>query len=154
MNGFKKLLTTMLLSAAMLFTGAAAQAMTFQQFDHMAAQDRQDYLDFLVDAAQKVLLKQGRADDAEKVRRLFNEIHPGSKLPLGEAEFEGNLDNARVRSAEKAIQNPSAPPVQVEASLALTLSKNGIEITPGFIKGFIQLANTFKPKHSQDEQKK
>ncbi|HYL36049.1 MAG TPA: hypothetical protein VEV17_09070 [Bryobacteraceae bacterium] len=154
MNRFNKFLAATFLSAAMLFAGAAAQAMPFQQFDHMAAQDRQDYLNFLVGSAQKVLKAQDRDADAAKVHRLFTEIRPGDNLPIGEAEFEMNLDNARVRDAEKAIQNPNAPRVQVESALALTLSKNGIQITPDFVKDFVQLANTFKPQVPATRKKK
>jgi len=57
-----------------------------------------------------------------------------------------NLDNARVRDAEKHIQNHDAPRIQVESALALTLSKNGIEITRDFVRSFLQLTGTFKPK--------
>ena len=145
MNGFKKLLTTRFLSAAMLFSGVVAQAMPFQQFDHMAAQDRQDYMDYLVDSAQKVLVSQGRADDAAKVYQLFNEIHPGDHLSIGEAEFEGNLANARVRDAEKAAQNPNAPRVQVESALTGTLKKNGIELTLTSIKVLSKWPPTSNP---------
>jgi len=75
--------TTVLLASAALLFASGAQAMPFQQFDHMAAQDRQDYLDFLPKAAETVLRQQGRDDDAAKVHQLFNEIHPGDALSIG-----------------------------------------------------------------------
>ena len=153
MNGFKQLLTTTFMTAAMLFTGAVAQAMPFQQFDHMAARDRQDYMNFLPKAAETILRQQGRDADATKVHQLFNEIHPGSQLPLGEAEFEMNLDNVRVRDAQKAAQDHDAPRAQVESALALTLSKNGIQITPDFVKDFVQMASTFKPQSPPAKEK-
>jgi hypothetical protein len=108
------------LSAAMLFS-SAAQAMEIIQFDQMAAQDRQDFLNSLSKAAETVLEQEGRSADALKVHHLFNDISSGSNLPLGEAELEMNLANARVRDAEKHIQNPNAPRVQVETALLSTL---------------------------------
>lgn len=146
MNGLKKLLTATFLSAAMLFTGGAAQAMPFQQFDHMANQDRQDYMDFLMDSAQKVLTAQGRDADAAKVYHLFHDISPGSSLSLGEAEFEMNLAKARVIDSKRAIRDPNLPRIQVESALTVTLKKNGIELTPEFYRGLVQLASTFKPQ--------
>ena len=145
MNGMKKYLSTAFLSVAMLLTGAA-QAMTFPQFDHMETQDRRAYKDFLPQAAETVLRQQGRTDDAITVHQLFNEISPGSVLPLGEGEFEMNLDNQRIRDAKKAIENPDAPRIQVETALALTLNAHGIKMTPDFVKSLIQLAGTFQPK--------
>jgi hypothetical protein len=73
-------------------------------------------------------------------------IRPGDNLPVGEAELELNLDNQRVRDAEKHIQNPDAPRIQVETALALTLNKNGVEITPDFVRSFMQLTGTFQPQ--------
>ena len=145
MNKFRTLLSATFLSTAILFV-SAAQAMTIPQFDRMAAQDRQNYMKFLVESAQKVLTNQGHNNSAAKVYRLFHEIPPGAHLSLGEAEFEGNLDNARIRDAQKAIQNPDAPRVQVESALALTLKKNGVDVTPEFLKDFVQVAGTFQPK--------
>jgi hypothetical protein len=58
MNGFKKYLACAFLSAAMLFSGVA-QAMEIRQFDKMAVQDQGDYIQALVDGAQKVLNDEG-----------------------------------------------------------------------------------------------
>ncbi len=154
MNRFNKFLAATFLSAAMIFTGTLAQAMPFQQFDHMAAQDRQDFLNFQSSAAEKVLEQEGRSADALKVHHLFNDILPGDGLPIGEAELEGNLDNQRVRDVEEHIKNPDAPRIQVESALALTLSKNGIKITPDFVKSFMQLTSTFQPKLPPKDAKK
>jgi hypothetical protein len=118
MNKFNKFMAATFLSAAMLFT-SAAQGMEIQQFDRMAAQDRQAFLDSLSRDAETVLEQEGRSADALKVHSLFNEIRPGDNLPLGEAELEGNLDSRRVRDAKKHIQNPDAPRIQVESALGL-----------------------------------
>jgi hypothetical protein len=133
MNRFNKFLVAAFMSAAMRLPNMV-QAMDIVQFDQMTAQDRQAFLDFVRQAAETVLNQEGRSDDAAKVHHLLNDISPGSVLPLGEAEFEMNLDNERVRDAEKHAQNHDAPRVQVEVALAETLSKNGVKITPDFVK--------------------
>ena len=145
MNGVKKYLAATFLSAAMLLPNMA-QAMDIIQFDQMTNEDRQDFLNFLPKAAETVLEQEGRSADALKVHHLFNDIRPGDNLPVGEAELEMNLANERVRDAKKHIQNHEAPRVQVEVALALTLSKNGIEVTPDFVRAFMKLTGTFQPK--------
>jgi hypothetical protein len=132
-----------ILSAVMLLSGAA-QAMDIVQFDQMTSQGRQAFLNFLPQAAETVLNQEGRSADAAKVHHLFNDISPGSNLPLGEAELEMNLANARVHDAEKHAQNPDAPRVQVEVALVGTLSKNGVQIAPDFAKAFMQLTGTIQ----------
>jgi|SRR6185437_8478331 len=143
MSGFKYL-AALFVAAAMLAAGAA-QAMDIIRFDQMAAKDRQAFLDFQSKAAETVLQQEGRNADALKVHHLFNDIAPGSRLPLGEAELEMNLDNARVRDAEKHAQNHDAPRVQVEAALIGTLSKHSVQMTPDFAKAFMQMTGTFQP---------
>jgi len=68
------------LSAALLLT-SAAPAMEIQEFDKMAIQDHGDYIQALVDGAQKVLNDQGRRDLATKVDKLFTEVHQGNPGP-------------------------------------------------------------------------
>ena len=144
MNRFSKFLVAAFMSAAMLLPNMV-QAMDIVQFDQMTNQDRQAFLDSLSRDAETVLEKEGRSADAQKVHHLFNDIRPGDNLPVGEAELELNLDSARVRDDEKHIQNPNAPRVQVEVALVETLSKNGIQVTPDFIKALMQLTGTFRP---------
>jgi hypothetical protein len=145
MNRFNKFLVAAFMSAAMLLPNMA-QAMDITQFDQMTNQDRQAFLDSLSRDAETVLEQEGRSADATKVHQLFNDIRPGDNLPLGEAELELNLDNQRVRDAEKHIKNPDAPRLQVESALALTLNAHDIKITPDFVKAFMQLTGTFQPK--------
>jgi len=111
----------------------------------MTAQQRQAFLNFVPQAAETVLNQEGRSDDAAKVQHLFNDISTGNVLPLGEAEMELNLDNERVRDAKKHAQNHDAPRVQVEVALAETLSKNGVQINPDFVKALMQQTGTFRP---------
>ena len=153
MRQVSTLLAAIFTSAAMVFTGAAALAMPFQQFDHMAARDRQDYMNFLPKAAETVLRQQGRDADAAKVHQLFTEIHPGDVMSFGEMGFEENLDRARVADAKRAIQDPNLPRIQVETALAVTLKKSGIEMSPDFLKDFAQLASTFKPQSPPAKEK-
>jgi hypothetical protein len=153
MNRFNRFLVAAFMSAAMLLPNMA-QAMDITQFDQMTAQDRQAFLDSLSRDAETVLEQEGRSADAQKVHQLFNDILPGDALPIGEAELEMNLDNARVRDAEKHIQNPDARRIQVETALALTLSKNGVQITPDFVKAFMQLTGTFQLQSPPQQQTK
>ena len=145
MNRFNKFLVAAFMSAAMLLPNMA-QAMDIIQFDLMTAQNQQDFLNSLSKAAETVLEQEGRSADALKVFHLFNDIRPGDNLPVGEAELNLNLDNERVRDTKKHIQNHDAPRVQVEVALAETLGKNGIEITPDFVKALMKLTGTFQPK--------
>jgi hypothetical protein len=134
-----------ILFAVMLLSGAV-QAMDIIQFDRTTSQNRQSFIDFLPRAAETVLNQEGRTDDAAKVHQLFNAVSSGSDLPLGVAELEGNLANQRVRNVQQHIKNPDAPQLQVESALALTLSKNGIQVTPDFVKALMQQTAAFQPK--------
>ncbi len=142
MNRFT--IPAVILFAATLLS-AAAQAMDITQFDQMTAQDRQSFIDFLPQAAETVLNQEGRSADATKIFHLLNDISPGSNLPLGVGELEMNLANQRVRNVQQQIKNPNAPQLQVESALALTLSKNGIQVTPDFVKALMQQTGTFRP---------
>jgi hypothetical protein len=129
------------LSAAMLFT-SAAQAMEIRQFDKMAVKDQGDYIQALIDGAQKVLNNQGQRDLATKVDQLFTEVHQGDTMPLGMIEFENNLALARVADAKRVIKDPNARRLEVEDAMAVTLKKNGIELPDSFFT----VASGFKPK--------
>jgi hypothetical protein len=153
MNEFNRFLVAAFMSAAMLLPNMV-QAMDITQFDQMTNQNRQAFLDSLSRDAETVLEQEGRSADAQKVHHLFNDISPGSDLPLGEAELEMNLDNARVRDAKKHAQNPDAPRVQVETALIETLGKNGIEISTDFIQGLFQQTGTFQPQSPPQQQTK
>lgn len=143
MTDLKYLAATIL--SAVLFSNAA-RAMGIIQFDQMTAQNRQTFIDLLPIAAETVLWQENRAADLSKVTRLFNDFSPGSDLPLGMVELEGNLDNQRVRDAEQNIKNHNAPRLQVESALALTLLKNGVAITPDFVRSIMQLTGKFQPR--------
>jgi hypothetical protein len=56
------------------------------------------------------------------------------------------------RDAEKHLQNHDAPRIQVESALALTLSKNGVEITPDFVRSLMRLTGTFHPQSPPQNQ--
>jgi hypothetical protein len=145
MNRINEFLVAVFMSAAMLLPNMV-QAMDIVQFDQMTSQDRQAFMDSLSKDAETILEQEGRSADAQKVHHLFNDFSPGSNLPLGDAELEMNLDNQRVRDAQQHIQNPNAPRIQVETALALTLSKNGVHITPDFVKALMKLTSTFQPQ--------
>jgi hypothetical protein len=137
MNRFRARAAGLLLPAAIVVSGPV-HAMQIQVFDRMTAPDRQDYMNLLMETAQKVLIEAGRQNDAAKTHQLFAEIHQGDALPIGEAQFEGNLAIARVADA---LSDPKGPRLEVEEVLAVTLKKNGIEL-PG---SFFTVASKFLP---------
>ncbi|MGA2630772.1 MAG: hypothetical protein ABSG54_11220 [Terriglobia bacterium] len=146
MNRFNKFLAATFLSAAMLLTGAA-QAMEIQQYDKMADQDQNEYVGDLVIGAEKVLTDEGRPDQAEQVRKLFTEIKPGDKIPVGVGEFEINLALARVVDAKRIAQDPNATRLEVEHALIVTLKKNGI-ILP---QSIMHVGDNFHPRFPPKE---
>jgi len=76
--------------------------MAIQMFDAMAIEDQQDYLKYLVKAAQKVFIEQSREDLATKVNQLFHATRSGDRRSLGVAQFQENLDQHRAFIAEDA----------------------------------------------------
>jgi hypothetical protein len=130
------------LSAAMLFD-TTAKAMEIRQYDKMVDRDQADYIQVLVDGAQKVLNNEGRSDFARKMDQLFTEIPAGDKISLGMQEFENNLALARVTDAKNVIKDPNAQRLEVEDVMAATLEKkNGIELPDSFFT----VGSNFKPK--------
>jgi hypothetical protein len=138
MNRFCALTAGAFLSAAALVVSAPIQAMQIEVFDRIATRDRQDYVNLLMESAQKVLNEAGRQNDAGKARQLFTEIQKGNALPKGEAEFENNLALARVADGSSGSKGPR---LTVEDAFAVTLKKNGIEL-PG---SFFTVTSKFLP---------
>jgi len=122
------------------------QAMDIVEFDKMVDGDRQAYLDFLVEAAQKVLIGQGRKEDAAKVYRLFHGIRRGDYLPVGEKAFKQDLDALRLRDALRHNRDRNAPRIQVGAALFATLKEHDIPITNDVVKELLQVSNAFRPR--------
>ena len=149
MNRFNKFLVAAFMSAAMLLP-SMVQAMEIRQFDKMADQDQGDYIQVLVDGAQKVLIDVGRRDLAAKADQLFSEIHHGDTMPLGMIEFEDNLARARVADAKRVIKDPNARRLEVEDAMIVTMRKNGIELPPSFLA----VASNFHPKLPPTKEKK
>ena len=114
----KSFLAAILLSGAILLINTA-QAMEIRQFDKMADQDQADYIQVLVDGAQKVLKDEGRGDLANKIDALFTEVPAGDKISLRMEEFEDNL--ALVTDAKNVIRDPHAQRLEVEDAMAVTL---------------------------------
>jgi hypothetical protein len=135
------LMPAIALSAAVLLSGAA-RAMEIWQFDKMAVRDQGDYIQLLVDGAQKVLIDDGHRDLAEQVYQLFTEIPRGDEMPLGMTEFERNLALARVADAENVEKDHNARRLEVEHAMLATLKKNGIVLP----RSFMTVGNGFRPK--------
>ncbi len=137
--------TALLLSLALLqgCLPAALPAMEIREFDKMSGEDRQAYLDFLTEAAPKVLIEAGRKDDATTVYNLFHVFHSGNVLSDGEIAFEENLARARVADVKKHHEDPQARRLEVEDAMFVTLKKAGVVLP----KSFYEVGKSFKPKH-------
>ena len=134
MNGLKKSVIATLLLMAVLFPRISA-ATEIQMFDAMAIEDQQDYLKYLVKAAQKVFIEQGREDLATKINQLFHTTKSGDHRSLGAVQFQENLDQHRAFIAEDAGKFPFSPTVgQVEDVLVVTLYKNHIDTPFKFMR--------------------
>ena len=96
MNRFTKFLAANFLLAA---TFTAARAMEVIKFDEMNSADKGDYIQLMADAAEKLLEKEGRTDQARKVYELFNVKAPGADQSLGLAEFNSNVWASRQLSS-------------------------------------------------------
>jgi hypothetical protein len=148
MNRVSKFLAATFLSAAMFIAGAAQ--VEIWQFDKMADEDQADYIQALVDGAQKVLKDEGRSDLANKMDQLFTEIHHGDTMSLGMIEFERNLALARVDDAKNAAAHPNDPRLEVEDAMFVTLQKNHIDLPDSFYT----VARNFKPALPPAKEKK
>ena len=135
------LVRALLLLLPMLFSGAA-QAMQFQPFDKMAAQDQSRYIGDLIVGAEKVLTDEGRPDLADQVKQLFTTKKPGDADVIGMVEFERNLAILRENDAKNAISHPEDPRLEVEDVMFSTLRKNHIELPDGFFT----VTSGFKPQ--------
>jgi hypothetical protein len=146
MSGLKVLAAALL--SASLFSASAAQAIEIRQFDKMANQDQSEYIGDLIVGAQNVLTGSGRPDLAAQVNHLFTTKDAGDADVIGAVEFERNLALARVADAKRAEKDPSAPRVEVEDALAITLEKNGIKLPDSFFT----VANGFRRKYPPKKQ--
>ena len=99
--------TVLLTLAAMLFTGVA-QAMEIWKFDKMSDEDQKEYVIRLVESAQKVLRDEGKADEAEKVAKLFTTKSADSDVSIGMSKFITNLALARVADLKRVEEDPNA----------------------------------------------
>src|SRR5262245_44827237 len=95
---------TLLLAGAVLYR---AHAMEISKFDKMATEDQGEYIAGLIMGAQRVLIDEGQPDLAAKVHKLFNTTLPGDNFSLGMAEFDRNLDRARVLDLKRVIADPN-----------------------------------------------
>jgi hypothetical protein len=141
MNGMKKYLVATFLSAAVLFT-SAAHAMQIQQFDKIADRDQSDYINVLIEGAEKVLTDEGRSDLAKQVDHLFTTKNKGDADLIGMIAFETSLATLRAIDARNAERNPGAQRLEVEHAMILALKDHGI-ILP---KSFMTVASNFHPK--------
>jgi hypothetical protein len=144
MSGLKNVVGATLLSASVLCPHVA-EAMEIQMFDDMAIEDQRDYLKFLVDASEKILIAQGQEELAAKVSFLFDVIPPDDRRSVGEGQFYKHLAKQRAFFAG----NPNSVlrlTGQVEGALQQTLEENRIRVPHQFGTRLADAARTFWPK--------
>jgi hypothetical protein len=138
MRGIKNYLASTVLSAALLFTGAA-NAMQIPQYDKMAQSDKEDYRVLLVDGAANALDGHGKHEQSQKLIALF--LDKGDNG--GSIQLAKNLQALRIINKENASNpNNKEPVYEVEHALLLTLKDNGIVIP---VSVLLALGKDFKP---------
>ena len=138
MQGIKKDLASTVLSAALLFTGAA-NAMQIPQFDKMAQSDKEGYSVLLVEGAADALDGHGKHEQSQKLIALFSDKGDNG----GFTQLEKNLQAMRIINARNAKDpNNKQAPYEVEHALFLTLKDNGIIIP---VSVLLALGKDFKP---------
>ena len=145
MNLFR-FLPAMVIAAVMPLSGTG-QAMEIQQFDKMANDDQAEYAALLSQGAQKVLTAEGKADQAANVENLFTTNAPDGNTSIGMSQFMLDLAKARLADAQRALKDPSAHRLEVEDAMLVTLKKNNIPLSQGFIRGFRTINSNFRPKY-------
>jgi hypothetical protein len=138
MHGIKKYLASTVLSAALLFTGAA-NAMQIPQYDKMAQSDKADYQVLLVDGAANALDGHGKHEQSQKLIALFLDKSDNG----GFTQWAKNLQATRIINERNAKDpNNKQAPYEVEHALFLTLKDNGIIIP---VSVLLALGKDFKP---------
>jgi len=129
-----------------VFLSGAAQAMEIGQFDMMASEDKGEYVGLLVGGAEQAFKDEGRADLAANIEELFTKTLPGDHFTLGMVEFQRNLARARVADSERVAKEPNAHRLEVEDAMLVTLKKNNLQLSEGFIRRFRATTSGFRPK--------
>ncbi len=113
-------------------TPRPAAAMEIAMFDRLANQDQRDYIRYLVNTAQKVLIEEGRGDLATRVVRLFEQVDHWSP---GEVQLRAILVRLRDLTGPQLV---GIRPVvgQVEDGFVQTLVGNDIRPPNRFHRRF------------------
>jgi hypothetical protein len=120
------LLVALTIAAIVLHTPQQLEAMPFQKFDGMHPALQAEYVADMIQATEAVLRKQGRADLADQIQKLFATTEPGDLDPIGIVELERNIARARVADLNRVSKDANAPRLDVEDALFVTLKKNNI----------------------------
>ncbi len=112
-----------------LCLSTSLSAIKFRQFDKMDIHDQAEFIALMVDATQKALRDEGRADFAAQIEHLFTTVLPGDATPLGLVELERNVALSRVYDLQDVEKDPKAERFDVEDALFVTLEKNGIVLS-------------------------
>jgi hypothetical protein len=138
MCGTKKYLASTILSAALLFAGAA-NAMQIPQFDKLSRDDRATYVTLLAKGSGYALYDHGDRAGGDKLVQLFNDNSKNN----GEHQFWKYLEEVRTMNKNNAADpNNKQPPYEVEHAFALMLKNNGITVPVSFL---LTINKDFKP---------
>ena len=144
MNPRTKILVILVTS---LLAASAARAMEIRQFDKMADSDQSEYIGNLIVGAENALIDEGKPDLAAQIKNLFTTKEPGDADVIGMVEFERNLALARVADTQRAERDPNAHRLEVEDAMLVTLQKNNIPLSQGFVKAFRAINAGFRTKN-------
>ena len=120
-------------------------ATNFPFFDKLPAEFQALYVADMTDATIRALQDGGDGDAAHKVEQLMTNISPGSQIPLGIAEFEGNEARARVFDLERQVKDPHARRLDVADALFVTLKKNNIPLSNSEIDSVMDTLAQWRP---------
>src|SRR5579864_2241061 len=142
MNGLERFLTASSLTLAVLFTGAAAQAMPIPQFKEMAPTVQANYINALVQNAETALARdhsRDRSADIDKVRQFFD------KSNVGAERFFLALALMQVDDAKNRVENPNYEWSDAADAMVLALQKSGVELPDNFFTLAKDLDTKFPP---------
>jgi len=125
---------------------APLMATGFPQFDKMDVYDQAEFIAVLVDATQKAVRDDGKADFAAQIERLFTDVEPGDAMSLGLVELERNVARARVFDLQHVEKDPKAERLDVEDALFVTLKKNGIVMSDKAMDKVMDTLANFHPQ--------
>lgn len=140
----RRLMTSAFLAVSFLGMPSQGRALEIYKYDQMTDVAKNQYRAYLYVATIQLLQQQGRHDDAEKVRHLFNDPQGSNNMPLGMEQFYFDLQATRRVDQERAQEGKK--PLHIEHAFVMTLANNGIRISAN------DLARAVRAEQQRDQQ--